>query len=258
MTINDTRDANDPFDLRGRTAIVTGGTRGIGREIAAGLARKGASVVITGRRQESSEAAAAELSVHGAVSGISGHMGDLDSIESVVAHTVEKFGGIDIVVNNAANSLTQPLGDLTSEAFDKSIAVNLRGPLFLVERALPYLKQSPGAAILNIVSPWAFAYSPQAALYAMGKNGLVAATRAMAAAYAKDGIRVNALAPGATDTDMVRNNEESAIDEMKAASLLGRLGRPEEMVPPVLLLVSDAGSFITGQVLLVDGGTFPY
>lgn len=246
------------FDLTGKTAIVTGGTRGIGREIAAALAARGAHVVITGRQQASSEAAAAELAVHGDVSGVSSHMGDLDSIASLVSYTAEQHGGIDIIVNNAANSLTQPMGSLTPEAFDKSIAVNLRGPVFLVEHALPYLKKGTGAAVLNIVSPWAFTYSPQAALYAMGKNGLVAATRAMAASYAADGIRVNALAPGATDTDMVRNNDAEAIEAMEAASLLGRLGRPEEMVPPALLLVSDAGSFITGQVLMVDGGTFPY
>lgn len=250
--------SKDVFDLGGRTAIVTGGTRGIGREIAAALALRGAQVVITGRQQASSEAAAAELAVHGEVSGVSCHMGDLDSIAALVAYTAERHGGIDIVVNNAANSLTQPLGSLTSEAFDKSIAVNLRGPVFLVEQALPYLKEGTGAAVLNIISPWAFMYSPQAALYAMGKNGLVAATRAMAASYARHGIRVNALAPGATDTDMVRNNDTAAVEAMESASLLRRLGRPDEMVPPALLLVSDAGSFITGQVLMVDGGTFPY
>lgn len=246
------------FDLAGRSAVVTGGTRGIGREIAAALASNGARVVITGRRQDAAEAAAAELSVHGEVSGLSCHMGDLDGIAALVAHTADRHGGIDIIVNNAANSLTQPLGSVTPEAFDKSIAVNLRGPLFLVENALPFLKEGTGSAVLNIISPWAFMYSPQAALYAMGKNGLVAATRAMAASYAQYGIRVNALAPGATDTDMVRNNDAAAIEAMRSASLLGRLGRPDEMVPPAMLLVSDAGSFITGQVLLVDGGTFPY
>lgn len=248
----------DPFDVEGRVAIVTGGTRGIGREIAAALAARAARVVITGRKPDSSARAAEELAAHGDVIGVSCHMGDLDDVASLVAQTVDRFGGIDIVVNNAANSLTQPLGGLTPEAFDKSINVNLRGPLFLVEQALPHLKRSSRSAVLNIISPWAFMYSPQAALYAMGKNGLVAATRAMAAAYAQHGIRVNALAPGATDTDMVRNNDPAAIEAMEAASLLGRLGRPEEMVPPALLLVSDAGSFITGQVLMVDGGTFPY
>jgi NAD(P)-dependent dehydrogenase (short-subunit alcohol dehydrogenase family) len=252
------QEPKDVFDLANRTAIVTGGTRGIGREIAAALAARGARVVITGRKQASSEAAAAELSAHGDVSGVSCHMGDLDSIDALVATVAERHGGIDIIVNNAANSLTQPMGALTPEAFDKSIAVNLRGPVFLVERALPHLIAGTGAAVLNIISPWAFMYSPQAALYAMGKNGLVAATRAMAASYAHYGIRVNALAPGATDTDMVRNNDAAAIAAMESASLLRRLGRPSEMVPPALLLVSDAGSFITGQVLMVDGGTFPY
>jgi NAD(P)-dependent dehydrogenase (short-subunit alcohol dehydrogenase family) len=246
------------FDLTGRSAIVTGGTRGIGREIAGALAAHGARVVITGRRAESCEAAASELSAHGDVAGVACHMGDLESVDNLVDETVRLHGGIDIVINNAANSLTQPMGSLSVDAFEKSIGVNLRGPLFLVERALPHLKKATGAAILNIVSPWAFMYSPQAALYAMSKNALVAATRAMAAAYAPFGIRANALAPGATDTDMVRNNDDDAIEAMKRSNVMQRLGRPEEIVPPALLLVSDAGSFVTGQVLLVDGGTFPY
>jgi NAD(P)-dependent dehydrogenase (short-subunit alcohol dehydrogenase family) len=246
------------FDLTGRSAIVTGGTRGIGRAIAGALAAHGARVVITGRRAESCEAAASELSAHGDVAGVACHMGDLESVDNLVDETVQLHGGIDIVINNAANSLTQPMGGITAEAFDKSIGVNLRGPLFLVERALPHLKNGTGAAILNIVSPWAFMYSPQAALYAMSKNALVAGTRAMAAAYAPHGIRANALAPGATDTDMVRNNDDEAIEAMKGANVMRRLGRPEEIVAPALLLVSDAGSFVTGQVLLVDGGTFPY
>lgn len=252
------QDLSDSFDLTGRSAIVTGGTRGIGREIAAALALRGARVMITGRKKDSTAAAAEELTIYGDVRGTSCHMGDLDSIAQLVATTADQLGGIDIIVNNAANSLTQPMGNLTSDAFDKSIAVNLKGPVFLVEAALPQLKNSAGAAVLNIISPWAFMYSPQAALYAMGKNGLVAATRAMAASYARHGVRVNALAPGATDTDMVRNNDATAIAAMESASLMQRLGRPDEMVPPALLLVSEAGSFITGQVLLVDGGTFPY
>jgi len=244
------------YDLTGRTAIVTGGTRGIGRELARHLLGSGAHVVVTGRRQEQCDAAVAELD-HPGVRGVAAHMGDLGDIEALVERTVTEFGGIDIVVNNAANALTMPLGQLSPDGFAKSIDVNLRGPLFLVERALPHLERSVGASVLNVISPWAFAYSAQAALYAMSKAALVSATRSMAQAYAPLGIRVNALAPGAIDTDMVRNNDVEAVRELESASLLKRLGRPIEMVPPALLLLSDAGSFITGQVLMADGGSFP-
>jgi NAD(P)-dependent dehydrogenase (short-subunit alcohol dehydrogenase family) len=246
------------FDLTGRTAIVTGGTRGIGLELARNLLECGARVVITGRRAEQAEEVATGLGRPDQVRGVAAHMGDLDSIDRLVAMTVETFGGIDVIINNAANALTMPLGSLTPEGFAKSIDVNLRGPVFLVEKALPYLREGTGAAVLNVISPWAFSFSAQASLYAMGKAGLMSATRSMAEAYAPLGVRVNALAPGAIDTDMVRNNTPEAIEAMERAALLGRLGRPEEMVAPALLLVSDAGSYMTGQVLLADGGTLAY
>lgn len=246
------------YDLTGRTAIVTGGTRGIGFVLASSLVASGARVVVTGRRGAQSEAAAAELGSPDVALGLAAHMGDLESIDGLVEQAVDRFGGIDIVINNAANALTEPLGSITAEGFAKSLDVNLRGPLFLVERALPFLKKGTGAAVLNVISPWAFTYSSRAALYAMGKAALMSATRSMAEAYAPYGIRVNALAPGAINTDMVRNNSAEAIAEMQQASLLKRLGQPDEMVPPALLLVSDAGSYMTGQVLVADGGALAY
>ena len=248
------------FDVRGRTAIVTGGTRGIGRAVAEGLVSGGANVVVASRKPD----ACAETETHlralggGDALGFATHMGELADIERLVSATVERFGGVDIVINNAANALTQPLGQFTSEAWQKSFYVNLRGPVFLVQAALPYLARSEHAAVVNVISAGAFLFSANVAMYSAAKSGMMAFTRAMAAAFAPRGIRVNALAPGTVDTDMVRANAPESQASMANASFMRRAAHADEMVGPVLYLVSDASSFMTGQVLLVDGGLVPH
>lgn len=246
-------------DLRGRVAIVTGGTRGIGRAVAEGLVCAGASVVVGSRKAEACAEAERRLRELGpGALGIPTHMGDLDAVSALVARTVETFGGIDIVVNNAANALTQPLGHFTPEAWQKSFDVNLRGPVFLVQEALPYLERSDHASVVNVISAGAFLFSAGVAMYAAAKAALMAFTRSMAAEYAGRGIRVNALAPGTVDTDMVRASPPEAQAAMARASAQGRAASPDEMVGPVLFLASDASSFMTGQVLIVDGGLTPH
>lgn len=247
------------YDLTGRVAIVTGGTRGIGRSIAEGLAAAGASVVVASRKADACAETESHLrSMGGAALGIATHMGDIDSINALVDRTAAELGRIDIVVNNAANALTLPFGQLTTDAWDKSLGTNLRGPVFLVERALPYLETSGNAAILNVISAGAFLFSANTAMYAAAKAGLMAMTRSMAASFASKGIRVNALAPGTVDTDMVRNNTPEAVESMSKAAFMRRAAHPDEMVGPALLLCSDAGSFITGQVIIADGGLTPH
>jgi NAD(P)-dependent dehydrogenase (short-subunit alcohol dehydrogenase family) len=171
---------------------------------------------------------------------------------------VEEFGGVDVVVNNAATALAQPIGQYTPDAWQKSLDVNLRGPVFLVQEAIPHLERSPHAAVLNVLSGAAFMFSSVVSLYATGKAALLAQTRAAAAELAPKGIRVNALSPGTVDTDMVRANTPEMQDVMANVMLLKRMAEPDEMVGPALVLTSDAGSFITGQVLLVDGGMVPH
>jgi NAD(P)-dependent dehydrogenase (short-subunit alcohol dehydrogenase family) len=246
-------------DLTGRVAIVTGGTRGIGYAIAEGLVAAGAKVAVASRKADACAAMEEHLrSQGGEAIGVATHMGDIAAINALVDRTVAEFGRLDIVVNNAANALTLPFGQLTEEAWEKSLGTNLRGPVFLVERALPHLEASGNAAILNVVSAGAFLFSANTAMYAAAKAGLMAMTRSMAAVFAEKGIRVNALAPGTVDTDMVRNNTPEAVASMSRAAFMRRAAHIDEMVGPALLLCSDAGSFITGQVLIVDGGLTPH
>ena len=247
------------FDLTGRVAIVTGGTRGIGRSLAEGLVCAGARVVVASRKADAcAETEAHLVAMGGEALGVATHMGDLDSLQALVDATVERFGGIDIVINNAANALTQPLGEFTVDAWNKSTDVNLRGPVFLVQYALPYLKASEHAAVVNVISAGAFLASSQQSIYAAAKAAMMSFTRAQAREWAPFGIRVNALAPGTIDTDMVRNNPPEAQARMAAASPMNRAAHADEMIGPVMFLVSDAGSFMTGQVVLADGGMVPH
>ena len=247
------------FDLTDRVAIVTGGTRGIGRSIAEGFVAAGAKVVVASRKAEAcAEAEAALTEAGGEVLGLPTHMGDLDSVTGLVDATVERFGALDIVINNAANALTQPLGEFTAEAFAKSMDVNLRGPVFLLQAALPHLSASEHASVVNVISAGAFLPSAFTSLYGAAKAGLYNFTRSMAADWAPRGIRVNALAPGTVNTDMVRNNPPDAQERMAKANYLRRMAEPDEMVGPALFLASDAASFVTGQVLLADGGLVPH
>jgi NAD(P)-dependent dehydrogenase (short-subunit alcohol dehydrogenase family) len=246
------------FDMTDRTVLVTGGTRGIGLALAEGYVLAGARVVVASRKADACEQAAEHLrSLGGQAIGVPTHLGKIDELGALVQRTVDEFGAIDVLVNNAANALAQPLGQMTPDAWDKSYEVNLRGPLFLVQEALPHLKESRHAAILNMVSTSAFLFAPLLTMYAGGKAALMSYTRSMAAEFAALGIRVNALAPGPVDTDMMRNNTQDAIDDMVGGTLMKRLATPDELIGAALLLTSDAGSYMTGQLIIVDGGGTP-
>jgi len=251
-------DVEGQFDLTGRVAIVTGASRGIGFSLAAAFAAQGASVVITSRKPDDCDQAVARIEADGGEAlAVPTHMGDLDALAALVATSVDRFGAIDILVNNAANALALPVPDITPEAWAKSFDVNLRGPFFLFQACLPHLLASEHAAVLNVISSGAYMNTPGQIMYGGAKAGLLHTTRALAAAYSPQGIRVNALAPGTTDTKMVRNLGDEAAEGMKLVSYLGRLAHPDEMIGAALLLVSDAGSYITGQSIIVDGGCIP-
>ena len=247
------------FDLTGRVAIVTGGTRGIGRAISEGFTAAGAGVVVASRKSEAcAETEAHLVAMGGDALGVPTHLGELEALERLVAQTIDRFGRLDIVVNNAATALAQPLGSFTPDAWEKVYDVNLRGPVFLVQAALPYLTESPSASVVNVISAGAFLFSAQVSMYAAAKAALMSFTRSMAADFAPRGIRVNAIAPGTVDTDMVRNAGPESAAMMAQAGLMRRAADPDEMVGPALFLASDASSFVTGQVVLADGGLVPH
>ena len=219
----------------------------------------GASVVVASRKADACAEAETALTASGhAALGVPTHMGDLDAVEQLVARTVDRFGTLDIVVNNAALGLALPLGELTPDAWQKVFDVNVRGPVFLAQAALPHLRASSHAAVVNVLSAGVFMALPDNAMYGAAKSALLSFTRSMAAAWAPDGIRVNGLIPGSTDTDMLRGASEARRAELVAGSMLGRAAQPAEMVGPAVFLASDASSYMTGQVLMADGGLAPH
>ena len=247
------------FDLSGRVALVTGGTRGIGRSIAEGFVAAGASVVVASRKPDACAETEAHLrALGGDALGVPANLGELAPLGPLVERTVERFGRLDILVNNAATALSQPIGRFTPDAWDKVYGVNLRGPVFLIQAALPHLEKSPCASVVNVISAGAFLFAAGQSMYAAAKAALMSFTRSMAADLAPRGIRVNALAPGTVDTDMVRSTPPAMQKLMAQASYQRRAAHPDEMVGPALFLASDAASFVTGQVVLADGGLVPH
>jgi NAD(P)-dependent dehydrogenase (short-subunit alcohol dehydrogenase family) len=242
-------------DFCGLTVLITGGSRGIGSALARGFARSGASVVIGARDGERCQQVAAEIDAAGGKAvGTTLHLGDTQSVRQFVATAATHFGGVDVVVNNAATGLAEPIGSLTEGAWEKVFAVNLRGPVFLVEAAMPHLLESKAPSVLNVISPGAFMAAPTWAMYAASKAALLSFTRSTAAALGPNGIRVNAICPGPVETEIFRSNPSEVRDRLAAATALRRVAQPDEMVGPALFLSSSAASYITGEVLVVAGG----
>jgi len=248
-------DLQQTFDLTDRVAIVTGGSRGIGLAVAQGFAAMGAKVVIASRKADACAEAVRSIEAEGGTAlAVPTHVGDLDGLAALVDITVAELGGIDIVFNNAANPLALPIGSITPEAWEKSFDANLRGPVFLVQHALPHLKESPHAAVVNILTAGIYTSGRYLSMYVAAKTAMLAYTRSMAAELAPFGIRVNAIAPGAVATQMLLAMDDASQQAAVSAQLIRRMADPDEMVPGAVFLASDASSFMTGQTLVLDGG----
>lgn len=253
-----TRSLIDRMRLDGKVAVVTGASQGIGAAIAAGLAAMGAAVVVSSRKQAAVDAVAAELTAAGhRAAACAAHMGDMAAVEALVAFTLETFGGIDIVVNNAAaNPVFGPIDQTDAGAFAKIIDVNLAGPFALCKLAYPVMRARGGGSIVNISSIGGLKPERMIGIYSASKAALISMTQAMAQDWGHANIRANAVCPGliATKFSAALWQNDAIRDRFLEHIPLGRIGTPEDVADLVVFLASDAAAYCTGGVYLVDGG----
>ncbi|MEO5680515.1 MAG: SDR family oxidoreductase [Acidimicrobiales bacterium] len=239
--------------LDGKVAVITGGSKGIGKAIGASLAGAGAQVVLTSRKQEVLDAAATEIG--GATVGFAAHAGEPDQARAALAFAVDRFGGLDILVNNAAtNPYLGPLLGITESQMDKTVQVNQRALVTWTREAVAAgLGRRPGAAVVNIASIGGLSVERGIGYYNVTKAAVLHLSRQLAAELAP-AVRVNAIAPGLVKTDLARALWEEHGEAIAARTPLGRLGEPEDIAGAALFLVSQASSWMTGATLVVDGG----
>lgn len=243
--------------LAGRIALVTGATRGIGLAITRGLAQAGARVVVSSRKADAVDAIVGELRAAGyEAAGVPAHVGRPDDIWRLASQTLEAFGGCDIVVNNAAaNPVFGPVQETTDDAFDKIMAVNLRGPFQLCRALLPQLATGKGS-IINISSIGGVSPEQGLGIYSVSKAALISLTQVMAREWGPMGVRANVICPGLIKTDFSQTlwQNEALMGRFLKTQPIPRIGEPDDVAGMAVFLAGDAAGYCTGGVYMVDGG----
>jgi NAD(P)-dependent dehydrogenase (short-subunit alcohol dehydrogenase family) len=239
--------------LDDRTALVTGASRGIGAATAIALDRAGARVAVVARDRAGLEAVAADLRDPVVIPA---DLADPDAPAQVAATVLAALGGVDILVNNAAQAARLPITETTAEVIDLMLAVNVRAPILLVAALVPAMRARGRGSIINLTSVSGLVGTPRRAGYAASKGALDAATRSLAIDLGPDGIRVNAVAPGVVDTDLWARNKAipGVIEGIDAQTPLRRWAQPDDIADAIVWLASDQARFVTGETISVDGG----